>query len=142
MNMFTRLTLCLTILVGVLVSQRSSALFRWGNSAAKATENLYNLVMQGPPQYSLTDEAEARLAAAKDAYDKGADVNYVANPNNGLSLLHYAATFGDYDMAVFLITCGANPCLPDAIGNQPWVYVPEANKPLHDYLYNHSLAGH
>jgi hypothetical protein len=99
MNNITRLTLCLTILIGLLLSQKSFAWFGFGGkpSNEEASQKLY-LVVANPEYY-----ADPAMVAG-EAISEGADVNYVVN---GSSLLQIATQKNDQLMRTILINNGA-----------------------------------
>ncbi len=133
MNAFTRLTFfSLALVACMLLPYKAQA---WFGSPKDATNDLYNIVLQGSSQLSLTDPANEPMAQAERACKQGADVNYV--DDGGMSLLHHAARLNDYEMVALLLKKGANPTVRDLEGSQPWVFATK-NRALCTLLYGRS----
>lgn len=115
----------------MLLPRKAQAWFKSTNP----TDDLYNIVLQGPSQLSLSDPANERMAQAEKACSQGADVNYV--DDGGVSLLHHAANFNDHDMVLFLLNKGADPTVRDQGGQQPWIFATK-NSVLCSLLYQRS----
>ena len=91
-----------------------------------ATKELYRLV-------TTIGFGSDRILAIETAIRCGADVNYVADPSTGISLLHYAASRGDREVVGVLMTNHANPTVRNMLGEQPWKVTTDHN--IRDFLY-------
>jgi hypothetical protein len=115
----------------MLLPRKAQAWFKSTNP----TDDLYNIVLQGPSQLSLSDQDNERMAQAEKACSQGANVDYV--DDGGVSLLHHAANFNDHGMVIFLLNKGADPTLRDQGGQQPWMFA-TGNSVLCTLLYRRS----